>query len=70
VLQVPGALDVAIEFHSLSKSQHDRLAGWFCGGSAHAIKGLGQVKTNVDSGVFKAFKGQRSLLIPQEEELP
>jgi len=53
VLQVPGALDVAIEFHSLSKSYN--MTGWRVGfvvGSAHAI-GLGQVKTNVDSGVFR-----------------
>jgi len=61
VLQVPGALDVAIEFHSLSVLQiHDRLVVGFVV-VCHAIKGLGQVKTNVDSGVFKA-QGQRSLI--------
>jgi LL-diaminopimelate aminotransferase len=57
VLQVPGAKDVAIEFHSLSKSYN--MTGWRVGfvvGSAHGIKGLGQVKTNVDSGVFKAIQ--------------
>jgi LL-diaminopimelate aminotransferase len=57
VLQVPGAKDVAIEFHSLSKSYN--MTGWrvgFVAGSAHGIKGLGQVKTNVDSGVFKAIQ--------------
>ena len=57
VLQVPGALDVAIEFHSLSKSYN--MTGWRVGfvvGSAHGIKGLGQVKTNLDSGVFKAIQ--------------
>lgn len=57
VLQVSGALDVAIEFHSLSKSYN--MTGWRVGfvvGSAYAIKGLGQVKTNVDSGVFKAIQ--------------
>lgn len=57
VLQVSGAKDVAIEFHSLSKSYN--MTGWRVGfvvGSAHGIKGLGQVKTNLDSGVFKAIQ--------------
>lgn len=57
VLQVPGALDVAIEFHSLSKSYN--MAGWRIGfvvGNAVGIQGLRQVKSNVDSGVFKAIQ--------------
>ena len=57
VLQVPGAKDIAIEFHSLSKSYN--MTGWRVGfvvGNAQGIKGLGQVKTNVDSGVFKAIQ--------------
>ena len=57
VLQVPGAMDVAIEFHSLSKSYN--MTGWrigFVAGNATGIKGLGQVKTNVDSGAFKAIQ--------------
>ncbi len=57
VLQVPGAKDIAIEFHSLSKSYN--MTGWRIGfvvGNAIGIKGLSQVKTNVDSGVFKAIQ--------------
>ena len=57
VLEVPGAKDVAIEFHSLSKSYN--MTGWRVGfvcGAALGIQGLGQVKTNVDSGVFKAIQ--------------
>lgn len=57
VLQVAGAKEVAIEFHSLSKSYN--MTGWRVGfvcGSAVGIQGLGQVKTNVDSGVFKAIQ--------------
>jgi len=57
VLQVPGAKDIAIEFHSCSKSYN--MTGWRVGfvvGCAHGIKGLSQVKTNVDSGVFKAIQ--------------
>ncbi|BAY11452.1 pyridoxal phosphate-dependent aminotransferase [Calothrix sp. NIES-2098] len=57
VLQVPGAKDVAIEFHSLSKSYN--MTGWRIGfvvGNALGIQGLTQVKSNVDSGVFKAIQ--------------
>jgi len=57
VLEIPGAKDIAIEFHSLSKSYN--MTGWrvgFVAGSAVGIKGLSQVKTNVDSGVFKAVQ--------------
>lgn len=57
ILQVPGAKDVAIEFHSLSKSYN--MTGWRIGfvvGNSIGIQGLSQVKTNVDSGVFKAIQ--------------
>ncbi len=62
VLQVPGAKEVALEFHSLSKSYN--MTGWRVGfvvGSSQGIKGLSQVKTNVDSGVFKAI--QRAAIV-------
>jgi LL-diaminopimelate aminotransferase len=54
VLQVPGAKDVALEFNSLSKSHH--MAGWRVGmavGNAVAVKALLQVKSNIDSGIFR-----------------
>ncbi|CDN12542.1 MAG: LL-diaminopimelate aminotransferase [Richelia sp.] len=57
VLQIPGAKDIALEFHSLSKSYN--MTGWRVGfvvGNSMGIKGLSQVKTNVDSGVFKAIQ--------------
>lgn len=57
VLQIKGAKDVAIEFHSLSKSYN--MTGWRIGfvvGNALGIKGLTQVKSNVDTGVFKAIQ--------------
>jgi LL-diaminopimelate aminotransferase len=56
-LQAPGAKDVAVEFGSLSKS-HD-MTGWrvgWCAGSAEAIRALGTVKTNIDSGIFNAIQ--------------
>ncbi|MEW6059744.1 MAG: LL-diaminopimelate aminotransferase [Actinomycetota bacterium] len=74
VLQVPGAKDVAVEFNSLSKFSN--MTGWrigFCVGNAEAIRGLGVVKTNIDSGLFEAIQraGVTALTGPQHhiEEL-
>ena len=57
VLQVEGAKDVAIEFYSHSKSYN--MTGWrvgFVAGNAGAIKALGTIKNNIDSGTFKAIQ--------------
>jgi LL-diaminopimelate aminotransferase len=57
VLQVPGAIDVALEFGSASKTYD--MTGWRIGwaaGSAEAIRALGVVKTNLDSGQFTAVQ--------------
>jgi LL-diaminopimelate aminotransferase len=57
LLQVPGAKDVAIEFHSLSKTFN--MTGWRVGfaiGGAPLIAALGQVKANTDSGIFTAIQ--------------
>ena len=64
ILQIPGAKDVAIEFHSLSKTFN--MTGWRVGfaiGGAPMIAALGQVKANVDSGIFTAiqFAGKTAL---------
>ena len=57
VFQVEGAKDIAIEFFSHSKSYN--MTGWrvgFVAGNASAIKALGTIKNNIDSGVFKAIQ--------------
>jgi LL-diaminopimelate aminotransferase len=57
VLQVRGAKDVAIEFGSLSKTYN--MTGWrvgFAVGNAEAIRALGTLKTNLDSGIFNAVQ--------------
>ena len=64
ILQIPGAKEVAIEFHSLSKTFN--MTGWRIGfaiGGAPLIAALGQVKANTDSGVFTAiqFAGMTAL---------
>jgi len=56
-LETPGAREVGVEFHSLSKTYS--MTGWRVGfivGNALAVAGLGKVKTNVDSGVFQAIQ--------------
>src|SRR5439155_12823621 len=69
VLQVPGAREVAIEFHSLSKGFN--MTGWrigFCVGGAQAVGALATLKTNLDSGVFDAVQrgGIAALAGPQD----
>ena len=56
-LQTPGAKEVGVEFHSLSKTFN--MTGWRVGwaaGNPTVIDGLGRIKTNVDSGVFGAVQ--------------
>lgn len=56
-LQIPGAKDVGVEFHSLSKTYN--MAGWrigFAAGNAEVLAGLGKIKTNLDSGIFQAIQ--------------
>jgi len=56
-LQVPGAMEVGVEFHSLSKTFN--MTGWRIGfvvGNRNIIKGLARVKSNIDSGAFRAVQ--------------
>ena len=56
-LQAPGAREVGIEVHSLSKSYN--MTGWRIGmavGNAELIDALGRVKSNLDSGVPNAIQ--------------
>ena len=53
ILQVPGALEVAVEFTSLSKTYS--MAGWrigFAAGNGHLINALARVKSYLDYGAF------------------
>ena len=56
-LETPGALEVGIEIHSLSKTYN--MTGWRLGwaaGRADVVDGLGRVKSNIDSGAFQAVQ--------------
>lgn len=57
VLQAPGAMECAIEFHSLSKTYN--MTGWRIGwvaGAPKAIEAIKRLKTNIDSGIFDAVQ--------------
>ncbi len=56
-LSVPGAKDVGVELHSLSKSYN--MTGWrigFVAGNPLVVKAFGDVKDNNDSGQFIAIQ--------------
>lgn len=67
-LQVPGAKEVGIEFHSLSKTYN--MTGWrvgFAVGNPDLIKGLGKIKENVDSGLFQAIQSAGSVALDSDQ---
>jgi LL-diaminopimelate aminotransferase len=56
-LEVSGAKDIGIEFHSLSKTYN--MTGWRLGmavGNREVLAALGKIKSNIDSGVFNAVQ--------------
>jgi LL-diaminopimelate aminotransferase len=66
---MPGAKDVAVEFHSLSKTYN--MTGWRIGwacGNPQLVSALAKVKSNLDSGIFSAVQlaGVAALEGPQE----
>lgn len=68
-LETPGAIDVGVEFHSLSKTYN--MTGWRIGwvlGNETVIEALGRVKSNIDSGIFNAIQkaGITALEGPQD----
>ena len=57
MLELEGAKDVVIEFHSLSKSYNMTgwRAAWACG-NPELVAALAKVKSNIDSGIFSAVQ--------------
>lgn len=57
IFEFKGSEDVAIEFHSLSKTFN--MTGWrigFACGNPEVVDALGTVKTNIDSGIFNPIQ--------------
>lgn len=72
IFEVAGARETAIELHSLSKMHN--MTGWrvgFAAGNTRAIKALAQLKSNIDTDIFRAiqhaaiaaFKGPRDHIV-------
>jgi len=69
ILELDGAREVAIEFHSLSKTYN--MTGWRIGwacGNKELVAALAKVKSNVDSGIFSVVQiaGVAALEGPQD----
>ena len=57
IFSIPGAKDIAIEFHTTSKTFG--MPGWRCGfavGNRNLIESLRKIKTNLDYGLFTAVQ--------------
>src|SRR5438132_6922002 len=57
ILQIPGAYEVAVELHSLSKTYN--MAGFRVGmlvGNTELVDAVGRLKSNIDSGIFRPIQ--------------
>lgn len=57
ILEIEGAKDIAVEFHSFSKpyAMTGWRLGWICG-NAEAVGVFGKLKSTIDTGLFKAVQ--------------
>jgi LL-diaminopimelate aminotransferase len=68
LLEIPGAKDFSVEFHTLSKTYN--MAGWRVGfvvGNMEIIQGLRTLKTNLDYGIFRVVQkaAETALSLPE-----
>ncbi|MCS6959500.1 MAG: aspartate aminotransferase [Pseudanabaenaceae cyanobacterium SKYGB_i_bin29] len=68
LLEIPGAKEVGVEFHTMSKTYN--MAGWRVGfvvGNSHVIQQLRSLKTNLDYGIFAAIQAaaETALNLPE-----
>jgi len=70
IFEIPGAMDVAVEFHSLSKSFC--MTGWRLGwavGRPDRIAALARVKNYIDTGAFLAVQAAGAEVLKQAERI-
>src|SRR5712692_11948131 len=70
IFEIPGAWEIAVEFHSLSKTFC--MTGWRLGwavGRAELIAALARVKNYVDTGAFLAVQAAGAAVLAQAETL-
>ena len=68
LLEIPGAKEIGVEFHTLSKTYS--MAGWRAGfvvGNSQIIQGLRSLKNNMDYGMFGAVQAaaEAALKLPE-----
>jgi len=69
ILEIDGAMDVAVEFHSFSKTYN--MTGWRIGwacGNPDAIAGLSRVKSFVDTGQFLPVQAAAAAALASYDE--
>lgn len=68
VLEVDGAKDVAVEFHSFSKpyAMTGWRIGWVCG-NAEAVEMFGKLKSTIDTGIFKPLQKAAAMVLNSKE---
>jgi LL-diaminopimelate aminotransferase len=70
LMEIPGAKEVGIEFHSLSKTFN--MTGWRLGfaiGNAQLVEGLLKVKTNTDSGPLLSVQSAGAFALKEYQRL-
>ncbi len=70
LLEMEGARDVAVEFHSLSKTYN--MTGWRIGsvvGNSDVVAGIGKIKSNIDSGTFGAVQDAGIVALNSPKEI-
>lgn len=68
VLEIEGAKDIAVEFHSFSKpySMTGWRIGWVCG-NFDVVNQFAKLKSTIDSGIFKAIQISASEILNSKE---
>ena len=68
ILEIEGAKDIAVEFHSFSKpyAMTGWRMGWICGNS-EAVGIFGKLKSTIDSGIFKALQRAGAEILNSKE---
>ena len=67
-LEIEGAKEVGVEFHSLSKTYN--MTGWrlgFACGNKDVVSALRTVKSNIDSGIFKAVQSAGIMALESDQ---
>lgn len=70
IFEIPGAMDIAVEFYSVSKTYS--MAGWRIGwvcGNKDVVCGLNTVKENMDSGQFNAVQNACAFALDNHEDI-